>query len=55
MHQQKKETNFSYIKAAKPEIAIPLYEKMIIQLQNDLGKPIQNRRIWSRYESGISK
>ena len=31
----------SYIKAARPEIAIPLYEKMILQLQLDLGKPIQ--------------
>ncbi len=31
----------SYIKAAKPEIAIPLYEKMIAQLETDLGKLIQ--------------
>ncbi len=31
----------SYIKAAKPEIAIPLYEKMIDQLKIDLGKIIQ--------------
>ena len=30
----------SYIKASKPEIAIPLYEKMIAQLTTDLGKPI---------------
>lgn len=37
----KKGNRPSYIKAAKPEIAIPLYEKMIVQLQMDLGKPIQ--------------
>jgi D-tyrosyl-tRNA(Tyr) deacylase len=30
----------SYIKAAKPEVAVPLYEKFIHQLQNDLGKAI---------------
>jgi D-tyrosyl-tRNA(Tyr) deacylase len=30
----------SYIKASKPEIALPLYEKFIIQLGNDLGKKI---------------
>ena len=30
----------SFIQAAKPEIAIPLYEKFIEQLQMDLGKPI---------------
>lgn len=37
----KKGNRPSYIKAARPEIAIPLYEKMIVQLQTDLGKPIQ--------------
>ncbi|MGZ4054071.1 MAG: D-aminoacyl-tRNA deacylase [Bacteroidia bacterium] len=37
----KKGNRPSYIKAAKPEIAIPLYEKMILQLQKDLGKSIQ--------------
>ncbi|MBK7182101.1 MAG: D-tyrosyl-tRNA(Tyr) deacylase [Bacteroidetes bacterium] len=37
----KKGNRPSYIKAAKPNIAIPLYEKMIQQLQIDLGKPIQ--------------
>lgn len=30
----------SYIKASKPEFAIPMYEKMIQQLENDLGKMI---------------
>jgi D-tyrosyl-tRNA(Tyr) deacylase len=37
----KKGNRPSYIKAAKPGIAIPLYEKMIVQLQTDLGKTIQ--------------
>lgn len=30
----------SYIKASKPDVAIPLYEKMIQQLETDLGKQI---------------
>ncbi|MFD2919463.1 D-aminoacyl-tRNA deacylase [Terrimonas rubra] len=37
----KKGNRPSYIKASKPPVAIPLYEKMIIQLQTDLGKPVQ--------------
>jgi D-aminoacyl-tRNA deacylase len=37
----KKGNRPSYIKASKPEIAIPLYEKMIQQLSADLGKDIQ--------------
>ncbi|HAP00631.1 MAG TPA: D-tyrosyl-tRNA(Tyr) deacylase [Bacteroidetes bacterium] len=37
----KKGNRPSYIKAARPEIAIPIYEKMILQLQNDLGKKIE--------------
>ena len=36
----KKGNRPSYIKASKPEIAIPLYEKMIKQLSSDLGKKI---------------
>ena len=36
----KKGNRPSYIKASKPAIAIPLYEKMISQLQTDLGKNI---------------
>lgn len=37
----KKGNRPSYIKAAKPDIAIPLYENFIKQLENDLGKKIQ--------------
>ena len=36
----KKGNRPSYIKAAKPDVAIPLYEKFISQLENDLGKKI---------------
>ncbi|MGG9961627.1 D-aminoacyl-tRNA deacylase [Ferruginibacter sp. SUN106] len=36
----KKGNRPSYIKASKPDVAIPLYEKMIVQLENDLGKKI---------------
>lgn len=36
----KKGNRPSFIQAAKPAIAIPLYEKMIAHLQADLGKPI---------------
>lgn len=37
----KKGNRPSYIRASKPDIAIPLYNKMIQQLEKDLGKPIQ--------------
>lgn len=36
----KKGNRPSYIKAAKPDIAIPLYEKMIFALETELGKSI---------------
>ncbi|APG65297.1 D-tyrosyl-tRNA(Tyr) deacylase [Tenacibaculum todarodis] len=37
----KKGNRPSYIKAAKPEVAIPLYENFIFQVEKDLGKKIQ--------------
>ncbi|WP_395053424.1 D-aminoacyl-tRNA deacylase [Flavobacterium sp.] len=37
----KKGNRPSYIKASKPEIAIPLYEKFILQMELDLGKKAQ--------------
>ena len=37
----KKGNRPSYIKASKPHIAIPIYEKMIEQLSTDAGKEIQ--------------
>ena len=36
----KKGNRPSYIRASKPGVAIPLYEKMITQLTSDLGRPI---------------
>ena len=36
----KKGNRPSYIKAAKPEIAIPLYENFIDQMETDLGKKV---------------
>ena len=36
----KKGNRPSYIKAAKPEIAIPLYQSFIKQMENELGKKI---------------
>lgn len=37
----KKGNRPSYIKAAKPVIAIPIYEAFVKQLENDLGKKIK--------------
>lgn len=37
----KKGNRPSYIKAAKPEIAIPMYENFIIKAQSELGKKVQ--------------
>ncbi|MDG3581017.1 D-aminoacyl-tRNA deacylase [Galbibacter pacificus] len=36
----KKGNRPSYIKAAKPNIAIPLYEAFVAQLENELGKKV---------------
>ena len=42
LHAQTKKGNRpSYIKASKPEIAIPMYEKFIQHLELELGKSIQ--------------
>ena len=37
----KKGNRPSYIKAAKPEISVPLYEKFLERLENILGKPVK--------------
>ncbi|QTE21877.1 D-aminoacyl-tRNA deacylase [Polaribacter cellanae] len=37
----KKGNRPSYIKAAKPDIAIPLYENFVKTLENELGKKVQ--------------
>ena len=37
----KKGNRPSYIKASKPDFAIPMYEKFVKQLESDLGKTVQ--------------
>jgi len=37
----KKGNRPSYIRASKPGYAVPLYEKMILQLEHELGKIVQ--------------
>ncbi len=37
----KKGNRPSYIKAGKPDFAIPMYQQMIVQLEKDSGKKIQ--------------
>ena len=37
----KKGNRPSYIKASKPEIAIPLYENFVLQLEKEMGKKVQ--------------
>ena len=37
----KKGSRPSYMKAAKPEIAIPLYEQFVASLEKELGKTVQ--------------
>lgn len=42
LHSSTKKGNRpSYLKAAKPDVAIPLYEKFILTLQDTVGKQIQ--------------
>ena len=36
----KKGTRPSYIRAAKPDISVPIYEKFIEQMESDLGKKV---------------
>nr|WP_304502605.1 D-aminoacyl-tRNA deacylase [Cellulophaga sp. HaHa_2_95] len=51
----KKGNRPSYIKAARPEIAIPLYKQFIEKLEEDLGKKVGTGVFWCRHESGTSK
>ena len=40
MASTKKGNRPSYIKAAKPDIAVPLYENFVKELEKQLGKPV---------------
>ena len=44
----KKGNRPSYIKAAKPEIAIPVYEKFIAQMEFEIGKKVPTGRFGAR-------
>lgn len=51
LHARTKKGNRpSYIDAAIPEIAIPLYDKFICQLESDLGKPIPTGEFGTQME-----
>ena len=49
----KKGNRPSYIKASKPEIAIPLYESFINSIQNQLGKTIQTGQFGANMQIGL--
>lgn len=38
----------SYARSAKPEVAIPLYEKFVARLAQDLGRPVQTGEFGAR-------
>ena len=40
MASTKKGNRPSYIKAAKPDVAVPLYENFVKELEKQLGKPV---------------
>jgi len=49
----KKGNRPSYIRAAKPQIAIPLYERFIVQLEGVLGKPVQTGEFGADMKVGL--
>jgi D-tyrosyl-tRNA(Tyr) deacylase len=49
----KKGNRPSYIRAAKPQIAIPLYERFIVQLEGILGKPVQTGEFGADMKVGL--
>ena len=49
----KKGNRPSYIKASKPEIAVPLYERFILQLEMELGKKIQTGVFGANMKVGL--
>ena len=49
----KKGNRPSYIKAAKPELAIPLYEQFVQKMQSTLGKTIQTGKFGADMKVGL--
>ena len=49
----KKGNRPSYIKASKPEVAIPLFGQLIKQLEQDLGKPIATGEFGADMKVGL--
>jgi D-tyrosyl-tRNA(Tyr) deacylase len=49
----KKGNRPSYIRASKPAVAIPLYEKLIRQLETDLGKSIYTGEFGADMKVGL--
>lgn len=54
LHAQTKKGNRpSYIKAAKPEIAIPLYESFVKQMEVELNKKVQTGQFGADMKVGL--
>lgn len=49
----KKGNRPSYIKAAKPNIAIPLYEKFIAQMETEIGRKVQTGKFGADMKVGL--
>ncbi len=49
----KKGNRPSYIRASKADVAIPLYDKLIIQLEKDLGKQISTGEFGADMKVGL--
>ena len=49
----KKGNRPSYIRAARPEIAIPLYDRFIEKLADDLEKPVQTGKFGAMMEVSL--
>ena len=49
----KKGNRPSYIKAAKPEVAIPLYDRFVKHLEQELGKPVQTGAFGADMQVGL--
>ena len=49
----KKGNRPSYIKAAKPDVAIPLYEAFVTQMETELGKKVQTGQFGADMKVGL--